>query len=796
MPPQADTDPISLTPNPSQAQAWIRTIAGDPGAAITWQVAPDRVFDGAPKPKILHGSLNELFDRLTKLNQGGAAIYACVNETDLKGRSEKNITQLRALFIDIDRSPDGSYGALPDLSRLPPNITVTSGNGQHAYWILHPGEPIEVFGPAQKALAQALGGDTRLIDPPRVMRVPGFVHNKDDPKPVTCEVLDQTKRHSIADVIDAFGAELLFRQLLEQGRKEELTPAKRAAIDYAISNTTGDMRAERCRRYLQASEPAIQGEGGDHRTIRIAMAGGDFGLSPEEFWPLLCEWNDRCIPPWSERELRRKLHNAYKYRKEPTGNKLAESVKAKPIDWRPVRNDDSESPGRNPYDPLDLGSEVEIAERFLALLKQKHDDIVTTHARVYTYDKSRGYWVGLAEDECITMIQSFDGLRIEWIGADGGLKTKPMVLSHNKCVGIYKAALVHSSVHKPEFFDKAPPGVVFANCFVRLNRVTHSIEEIPHSPEHRARHGLSFDWDPDPEFPEWLAFLRSIFDGDRDAEDKMKLLQEFVGACLVGIPTIYEKCLILNGEGSNGKSVLLDTIRGLFPRAAVSAVDPKMWGKGEYVAALDGAKLNLCGELRRSGIIEADEFKKIVSGEYIAAKYLYRNPFEFKPVAGHIFATNELPATTDQSHGFWRRSYVIEFNNTFSESDGTQIPKDDLRRRLDNELPGIITWALHGAARLIRNAKYTEPGSSNQAKSRWRQEADSVAAWLAEVVEPCDYPDMKAKTAYTSYKNWCEETGHKACSSTAWGKRLKLLGVRKKKTKHSNDYYLRTRSFD
>jgi len=47
--------------------------------------------------KQLHGTIEEHLKTLTKLNQKGAGIFFCPNETNLKGRTTKHITKVRAL---------------------------------------------------------------------------------------------------------------------------------------------------------------------------------------------------------------------------------------------------------------------------------------------------------------------------------------------------------------------------------------------------------------------------------------------------------------------------------------------------------------------------------------------------------------------------------------------------------------------------------------------------------------------------------------------------------------------------
>jgi hypothetical protein len=70
-------------------------------------------------------------------------------------------------------------------------------------------------------------------------------------------------------------------------------------------------RVRRCRAYVHKTPPAVSGEGGHDRTFGVAgVIAVGFDLPEDEAWPLLCEYNQRCDPPWSEAELRHKLEDA------------------------------------------------------------------------------------------------------------------------------------------------------------------------------------------------------------------------------------------------------------------------------------------------------------------------------------------------------------------------------------------------------------------------------------------------------------------------------------------------------
>ena len=89
-----------------------------------------------------------------------------------------------------------------------------------------------------------------------------------------------------------------------------------------MNTTTGNL--DRARAYTAKVPGAVQGQGGDVATYRLAcVLVNDFALSESEAWSVLAEWNARCLPSWSEAELRSKLQSALRCsHPKPRGNKL------------------------------------------------------------------------------------------------------------------------------------------------------------------------------------------------------------------------------------------------------------------------------------------------------------------------------------------------------------------------------------------------------------------------------------------------------------------------------------------
>lgn len=77
---------------------------------------------------------------------------------------------------------------------------------------------------------------------------------------------------------------------------------------------------QRARDWLREAPPAVERQGGDHTTFITAARVKDFGVSLEVACELMLDWNERCIPPWTEEGLWEKIANAYRYGQNAPGS--------------------------------------------------------------------------------------------------------------------------------------------------------------------------------------------------------------------------------------------------------------------------------------------------------------------------------------------------------------------------------------------------------------------------------------------------------------------------------------------
>lgn len=453
--------------------------------------------------------------------------------------------------------------------------------------------------------------------------------------------------------------------------------------------------------------------------------------------------------------------------------------------------DEPRRPG-GPAERLRRGDHPELAERLLTELAAGGEPVVFDEGAMWRYEPRSGLWVAFRRHELEVRVAAYAGLPC------ARERDPEVTLKYLDLVGAVNVA--QAMARSDGFFRDAAPGVCFSNGFLRVDDGRHPRLE-PHSPAHRARHALPVPWVQHAPSPRWNAYWDEVFSGVPvdDLNERFELVQEFVGACLLGRATEFQRCLVLLGEGANGKSVCLDVVASMFPPGSVTHVPPQEWAREYSIAQLRGSLLNSVSELPERDILEGDRFKAVVTGDPVTARAPYEPAYSFRPRAGQLFAANKLPAFRDRSHGFLRRFLVVPFERQF---DPKAADKTLAGRIVQTELAGVVCWALEGAARLLRRGHYREARASDEAKRDWQRSNDSPLEFLVacarDVVAPsisapetvAGQPHIRAEDLYTAYRHWCTKAGFLAVNIRAFGQSVKGA-VQAKRTKSGVVYFCR-----
>jgi hypothetical protein len=245
--------------------------------------------------RTLHGTLDQHWSTLESLSRQGAGIFVCINKINRLGkRTKENVIALRAYFADFDKLNPATIKSNLKSFGLMPHVIVKSSPGKwHVYWFID-GVPLEEFTSTQERLAAVLGSDPSVKDLPRVMRLPGFLHQKDRCAPFLVRI---TRTYDLLNYANA-----------------DFQAALAAAERQCLANKQRSIAEELAE--LRSSLDMTQGFPDGHRTRELTKrAGWCLGprrMTEDETVQACLHWNNHNTPPLPDEKVRITVANIKK----------------------------------------------------------------------------------------------------------------------------------------------------------------------------------------------------------------------------------------------------------------------------------------------------------------------------------------------------------------------------------------------------------------------------------------------------------------------------------------------------
>lgn len=156
---------------------------------------------------------------------------------------------------------------------------------------------------------------------------------------------------------------------------------------------------------------------------------------------------------------------------------------------------------------------------------------------------------------------------------------------------------------------------------------------------------------------------------------------------------VEQKVHIWTGQGSNGKSTLVDLYEGALGEYAtklpVSLITGKRTASSSATPELAktvGRRFASMQEPESSDRLNVGLIKELSGGDKIIARPLYCEAFEFVPLFKIILMCNRLPVIPSTDGGTWRRLRVVHFPSKFVDhpTEPNEFPKNrSIGMRLD-----------------------------------------------------------------------------------------------------------------
>lgn len=312
-----------------------------------------------------------------------------------------------------------------------------------------------------------------------------------------------------------------------------------------------------------------------------------------------------------------------------------------------------------------------------------------------------------------------------------------------------------------------------------------TLEFTDFSPEYDVIYIHDYDYDPKAKCPMWMAFIRQML----PETASRAILQMYLGLCTFDRGSMRDKvenCLMLYGTGANGKSVIFETINGIFGRDNISNAGlGAMLKDGDErlrtMASIDGKIINVCPEIQAKTFSgNEDAFKSLCSGEPQLARRIKENVYTMYNVPRLIFNMNNVPKSEDSSWGFYRRFLYLVFEVVIPEKDQNKHLADDLKK----EYPGILNWIIRGGKQLEKN-NYVFPASDNASRIMLKNIADKniTLSWFRARqmrVDPATPREndawIRSGDLYDDMVLYADANGFEPCTKVEFGKKMGDIG--------------------
>ena len=228
--------------------------------------------------------------------------------------------------------------------------------------------------------------------------------------------------------------------------------------------------------------------------------------------------------------------------------------------------------------------------------------------------------------------------------------------------------------------------------------------------------------------PIWRAVLDKITAGDVELQ---RYLQRMAGYCMTG-HTKEHVLFFLYGTGANGKSVFVNTLRGIWgDYASVAPMTTFMASHTDQhptdLAMLRGVRLVIAQETEVGRQWAEAKIKSITGGDPITARFMRQDFFTYTPQFKLVIVGNPKPTLRNVDEAIRRRMHLVPFTVT--------IPPEERDKELFDKLkpgwPGILRWAVDGSLEWQR-AGLAPPPAIIAATDEYLAEEDALARWIEE----------------------------------------------------------------
>ena len=280
---------------------------------------------------------------------------------------------------------------------------------------------------------------------------------------------------------------------------------------------------------------------------------------------------------------------------------------------------------------------------------------------------------------------------------------------------------------------------------------------MPHDPELMLLHGHDYNLKMQGEAvktKQWLADLMG---------ESITYIMEMIGSCFYhGMP--FQELTILSGDGSNGKSTLLNHITSMLGMTNISSVALEQFADKNNRFATSQVYLkeaNIFADIDSKYLDKVSVIKALTGDDTILIEFKNKNPFSYKSFAKLIFSANELPSLKVNTHGDTRRFKIVPLDTKITKEF---ISQHDLKA-VEREIPRFAYECIEMFRKALERGYTSESERMAEVKEQWLERNNPVERFLKE---ECSFDEKdaghSATYVYSRYRTYCMNEGIKVLS--------------------------------
>lgn len=409
-------------------------------------------------------------------------------------------------------------------------------------------------------------------------------------------------------------------------------------------------------------------------------------------------------------------------------------------------------------DPID-DKELEVIMRDEAFAKESYFD-----KNKFNHDKFSRLF--LKEHYLVNLMESLylykDGV---YTNNDKEIKRAIKAMYNNITSGQVKEVLFSLELIAQDVELSPPNKIPVGNGLLNLS--TSTIEPFTHS--YIATNKIPVNYNPNAYSADLDKALNEICCNDKSLR---LVIEEMFGSTLYR-NNEFNKLFILNGQGSNGKSTLLDLMRNMLGKDNVSSVTLKEFSKPFTTYQVMNKLANIGDDISDAAALCSDVLKKLVTGEILNVERKGKDPFDISNYGTMFFSSNHTVLINDTTYGMKRRVMNIPFDAKFTEGVNADYSIIQRARNGDTEfLEYMFRLSVEGLQRLLFQRSYTKCKAIDMANKEFERNNNP----MLDFIEEAKIENESVKDVYLQYQTWCVDNGYKSITKIKFGAELKKYG--------------------